>query len=341
MGVVYRAQADGPPVALKLLDKSADEGLLERFFREGQVGAELDHPDIVRVLDHGVDEGRAWLTMDLLEGYELESAMYEPTFDLEARLSVVVRVASALHYVHEMGLVHRDVKPSNIFLTHEGGVRLLDFGIAYLRDIRLTKTGMLMGTPHYMAPEQLSSGTIDRRADVFALGVVLYRMLTNRFPWDGDTVAQVMFAIATRPHEPLLPAMGHWDFGLEPARLAHLGQIVDRAIASEPSHRYATAFELGAAVEAFLSGAAVTPDAPTGVVDPARIAARRIEWARARAARLALESTDLESTGMGRAFEPKPDEESDRDFGPRVWFGLVVVFAAGLAAALWFAFFDG
>ncbi len=336
MGVVYLAESEATSerVALKVLERSADPSLFERFLREAAVGEKLHHQDIVRVLDHGVEDGRAWMTMDLLEGFELETVMYDASFDLEARLSVIVRVAAALHHVHEMELVHRDVKPSNVFITKEGGVRLLDFGIALLRDHRLTQTGMLMGTPHYMSPEQLSSGTVDHRADVFALGVVLYRMLSNRFPWSGDTAAHVMFAIATRPPDPV--TFDHWDFGLDPKRAAALEQIVMKAIASEPSHRYLTALEFGAAVEAFLSG--VYSDAPTGggSVDTQQIASRRIEWARARAARLALDKasgvTDDVGHGPGGTVT-----ESDRDIGSTVWFVLVLAFAAGLGFAAWYA----
>lgn len=336
MGVVYLAESEetSERVALKVLERTADPSLFERFLREAAVGERVQHPDIVRVLDHGVQDGRAWMTMDLLEGFELETVMYDASFDLEARLSVVVRVAAALHYVHEMDLVHRDVKPSNVFITKEGGVRLLDFGIALLRDHRLTQTGMLMGTPHYMSPEQLSSGTVDHRADVFALGVVMYRLLSNRFPWTGESSAHIMFSIATRPPEPI--TFDHWDFGLDARRAAALEQIVMKALASEPTHRYPTALELGAAVEGFLSG--IYADAPTGgaSVDTQQIAARRIEWAQARAARLALDKASGLTDDVGH--EPGGvARESDRDIGSVVWFVLVVAFAAGLGLAAWYA----
>ncbi len=337
MGVVYLAEDDnGERFALKVLERSADPSLFERFLREAAVGEELDHPDIVHVRDHGVEAGRAWMTMDLLRGFELEQVMHDASFDLEARLSVVVRVAAALHHVHGHALVHRDVKPSNVFITKDGGVRLLDFGIALMRDQRLTQTGMLMGTPHYMSPEQLSSGTVDARSDVFALGVVLYRMLSNRFPWSGDTAAHVMFSIATRPPEPL--TFDHWDFGLDERREKALAQIVDKALASEPSHRFQSALELGAAVEAFLLGRFA--DAPTGgeqVVDTAQIAARRIDWARARAARLALDKAAGLTEDVGRSTDVG-GARAERDLGPVVWLALVVAFAVGLGLAAWYAF---
>jgi serine/threonine protein kinase len=260
------------------------------------------------------------------------------SFDLASRLTVIVRVASALHYIHERGLVHRDVKPSNIFLTRDGGVRLLDFGIALIRDERLTRTGMLMGTPHYMSPEQLNSGTADRQTDVFALGVVLYRLLTDRFPWPGDVPAQVMFAIATRPPDPFEPAAR--AFGLEagPADMAALARILAGALAAEPTHRYATAYELGAAVEAFLDGdrtfADAERDAAPTVVDAERLSVRRIEWARARAARLQLDPEE------GREPPPAPlARGEERDRSSLVWGALVLAVAAALCVASWYAFF--
>jgi serine/threonine protein kinase len=204
---VYRAlqEATGSTVALKVLTLQRHDlgAALARLEREARIGRRLVHPDIVPVLDFGQDGRRAWIAMELLDGFELTHALTDPSFRLKDRLDVVLRVAGALHYAHGQGVVHRDVKPSNIFMTREGGVRLLDFGIAHVKvDLRLTRSGVIVGTPRYMAPEQVTGGEIDPRTDVFSLGVVLYQALTGALPWEADSIPKLIIAVATRPPHP-------------------------------------------------------------------------------------------------------------------------------------------
>jgi serine/threonine protein kinase len=155
---VYRAiQAKtGRPLALKVLTLKHAQDLgaaLARLEREAQIGRSLDHPDIVSVVDYGHSKDTAWIAMDLLDGFELTHALTDPSFGLKDRLNVVLRVAAALQYAHELGIVHRDVKPSNIFMTRDGGVRLLDFGIAH---IKVAVRGPTLAGRDYRSPDYRS-----------------------------------------------------------------------------------------------------------------------------------------------------------------------------------------
>jgi serine/threonine protein kinase len=166
---VYLARrADGREVALKLLPLELDETRKKRFEVEASVGTMLVHPDIIQVFECGTLGDQGWIAMERLEGAELSVLRGDAHLSLERRVEVVVRVALALHYAHGHEIVHRDVKPSNIFLTKAGDVKLLDFGIARLKANKITKTGYIVGTPQYMSPEQISGVAIDARADVFS-----------------------------------------------------------------------------------------------------------------------------------------------------------------------------
>jgi serine/threonine-protein kinase len=246
MAVVYRAYRDqGEPVALKVLfpppDISAELRL--RFEREARTAARLRHPAIVPILEAGQADGYAYLAMPLVEGQTLAERLVQsgPLDEAEAA-DIGWQLADALDYAHRQGVVHRDVKPSNVLLTGDGRALLTDFGVAQaLDDPALTRTGQTVGTPAYMAPEQASGeGTIDGRADLYSLGIVLYQMITGRTPFQGAT-PRVLYAHLYEPPPP-------------PSSIATVSPameaIILKALAKEPAGRYQT----GAAMAQALAG---------------------------------------------------------------------------------------
>ncbi len=212
MGVVYRAQhtlLDDRVVAIKLLYRhlAHDPATVGRFFREAKATSQLRNPHIVEVVDFGTSPGGdTFLVMEYLEGLSLRDVLTkEPVLPLPRAVSIVEQIADGLHAAHEHGTVHRDLKPDNVVLVERDGaerVKLLDFGIAQLseyKDARLTQTGIVLGTPGYMSPEQASGDPVDHRTDIYALGTILYEMLTGQCPFQGNTAREVLVRKLTRP----------------------------------------------------------------------------------------------------------------------------------------------
>jgi serine/threonine-protein kinase len=269
MAAVFRAtdsvlQRD---VALKVLypQYGDDAGLVERFKREAVTAAALEHPAIVPVYDVGEHDGMAYIAMKLLSGRTFQDRLQEAgAIDADELLAVLGVVSSALDYAHSRGVIHRDIKPGNIFLSvgPEGERPLLtDFGIAKQLDTPgLTTTGALIGTPDYMAPEQISGGKIDARTDLYALGMMAYRALTGRRAFEGSTQDVLLGHLYRRPPLPseLRPALG-------PA----VDDVLMRAVALDPAERFASA---GAFVRA-LQQAAAAIGAGTAVGRPPGLAA--------------------------------------------------------------------
>ena len=252
VGTVYRARdEDGRVVALKVLPLDTDRTRRARFEVEAKVGALIDHPDVIRIYGAGVDGTNGWIAMELLEGFELTQVIRRSSVDADARLRVIRRVALALQAAHDVEVIHRDVKPSNIFITDNGEVKLLDFGIARLAANKITKTGFIVGTPQYMSPEQISAKPIDTRTDVFALGVVTYEALSGRLPWTADNQTQLMIAMCSEPPTRLEHVIDR-RFGLDDFEMQALTRIVHRALEHEPGMRYASAAEFADALETFL-----------------------------------------------------------------------------------------
>jgi len=243
MGVVYEAADDllGRPVAIKTILMSAD--LAERadhearFLQEAKAAGGLSHPNVVTVYDVGRENDVLYMAMELLDGEELRDVLARGNLSLATAVDFAAQVAEGLAFAHERGVVHRDIKPSNIMVMRGDTVKIMDFGIARIRtsDIK-TQTGLRLGSPRYMAPEQLLGQGIDRRADIFALGVVLYEMLAGIAPFGGEDVQEVMFRVAS--FDPPAPSR------INPAVPTVLDLIVARAIAKDPAQRYQDAQEL-------------------------------------------------------------------------------------------------
>jgi eukaryotic-like serine/threonine-protein kinase len=250
MGVVYGGKDPkiGRTVAIKTMALSeefeADElkEAKERFFREAETAGRLNHPNIVTIFDAGEEHDLCYIAMEFLKGKDLVQHTKMPNLlPPDKVLSIVERVADALSYAHQMGIVHRDIKPANIMYEAESDTpKVTDFGIARVTDSSRTKTGMVLGTPSYMSPEQLAGKRIDGRSDLFSLGVTLYQMLSGRLPFEGESMTQLMFAIANNPHPPIRdynPALPEW-----------IDPIIEKALAKDFEKRYQTGAELAEAI---------------------------------------------------------------------------------------------
>jgi serine/threonine-protein kinase len=250
MGVVYGGKDPkiGRVVAIKTMALSeefeADElkEAKERFFREAETAGRLAHPNIVTIYDAGEEHDLCYIAMEYLKGKDLVGHTKQPNLmPPDKVLSIVERVAEALSYAHSMGIVHRDIKPANIMYEPDGDVpKVTDFGIARITDSSRTKTGMVLGTPSYMSPEQLAGKKIDGRSDLFSLGVTLYQMLSGSLPFTGESMTQLMFSIANAPHPPIR----QYNAGLP----EWIDPIIDKALAKDADKRYQTGAEFAEAI---------------------------------------------------------------------------------------------
>ncbi|HXF78326.1 MAG TPA: serine/threonine-protein kinase [Usitatibacter sp.] len=262
MGVVYGGKDPkiGRVVAIKTMALSAEfeadelTEAKERFFREAETAGRLTHPNIVTIYDAGEEHDLCYIAMEFLKGKDLSPYVKQPNLlPPDKVLSIVERVGDALGYAHSMGIVHRDIKPANIMYELESDtVKVTDFGIARITDSSKTKTGMVLGTPSYMSPEQLAGKKIDGRSDLFSLGVTLYQMLAGRLPFEGESMTQLMFAIANNPHPPIREfnaALPEW-----------VVPIIDRALAKDyEGKRFQSGAEFAAAIREARKAAAATP----------------------------------------------------------------------------------
>jgi len=255
MGVVYLGKDPkiGRVVAIKTMALSqefdADElqDVKDRFFREAETAGRLNHPHIVTIFDAGEEHDLAYIAMEFLKGKDLAPFIKpDNLLPLPKVMSIIARVAEALSYAHNNNVVHRDIKPANIMYELESDtVKVTDFGIARITDSSKTKTGMVLGTPSYMSPEQLSGKKIQGSSDLFSLGVTLYQMSCGHLPFKGDSMAQLMFKIANEPHVDILT--------LSPALPPCLVDIINKALAKQPEDRYRTGNEFAQAIRACMA----------------------------------------------------------------------------------------
>jgi eukaryotic-like serine/threonine-protein kinase len=260
MGEVYKAHDDrlDRHVAIKFLSRrmADDTASLERFEREASAASALNHPNICTVHDVGEYQGRPYLVMELLEGESLKDRLAKGSVGAQQLVSIARQVCAALQAAHDKGIVHRDVKPANIFVTQGGQVKVLDFGLAKrgvepsapgpdgstqdstLTDATLTLTGTVMGTLPYMSPEQAVGEEVDTRSDIFSLGVVLYELATGGPPFRGKTAAGILGSILTE--SPTKPS------SLNTEVPAKLDRVILKALEKDPVKRYRSAAELSA-----------------------------------------------------------------------------------------------
>jgi eukaryotic-like serine/threonine-protein kinase len=239
MSSVYRAHDSllERYVALKVLHEqySKDDDFVERFKREARSVAQLQHPNIVTVIDRGEQDGRQYIVFEYIEGENLkEFVVRKGRLQVREALEIAIEVARALGFAHEHGLVHRDVKPQNVLLNGDGRAKVTDFGIARSLDVEqgVTQTGTVLGTSNYIAPEQASGKRVDQHSDVYSLGVVLYEMLTGDVPFPGESFVAVALKHVNEPPPSVLDGRG--DI---PLRVA---EAVDRALEKDPERRFPT-----------------------------------------------------------------------------------------------------
>ncbi len=250
MGVVWRAQDPvlGRTVAVKTISAAlgSDSENKERFLREARAAAQLNHPNIITVFDFGQENNELYMAMELLEGKDLKEliALGQLTFD--QKLDIMEQVADGLAYAHGREVIHRDLKPGNIHVQPNGQVKILDFGLARLGSSDLTKTGVVMGTPNSMSPEQVMGERVDARSDVFSAGGVFYELLTNRKPFDAESVHATLYQVVHR--EP--PPPRQWDPRLPDGVVT----IIEIAMSKQTDGRYGDAGALRDAIRAFRYG---------------------------------------------------------------------------------------
>jgi eukaryotic-like serine/threonine-protein kinase len=244
MGLVFKAYDPilNRHVAIKTMsaESGADEDLRKRFQREAQSAARLNHPNIITVFDFGEEEGHAYMAMELLEGTDLKNVIGNPVVTLDEKMSIMEQICDGLAFAHEMQVVHRDLKPANIHILPNGQVKIMDFGLARLGSSDITKTGMVMGTPNYMSPEQVRGEKVDVRSDIFSIGAVFYELLTVHKPFQADSMHAVLFQVLENDPEPAR----RWVPNLPPI----LVELVEKALSKDPVERFQNAGEMLEAV---------------------------------------------------------------------------------------------
>jgi serine/threonine-protein kinase len=267
MGVVYLGKDPkiGRVVAIKTMALSQEfEGdelveVKERFFREAETAGRLTHPNIVTIYDAGEEHDLAFIAMEFLKGRDLVPyTKKDALLPVPQVMSIVARVAEALGYAHQQNVVHRDIKPANIMYEPESDTpKVTDFGIARVTDSSKTKTGMVLGTPSYMSPEQLAGKKVEGRSDLFSLGVTLYQMLSGSLPFTGDSMAQLMFKIANEPHADIRT--------VNPALPTCVAAVINKSLAKDPDQRYQTGEQMAKAIRLCL-GTMNAPAKPAAAV---------------------------------------------------------------------------
>jgi hypothetical protein len=264
MGVVYRAHQPNLQrrVAVKVLlpHLAKDAEFVERFMREARAAAKLHHPGLVTIFDVGEVDGTYFFSMQWLQGKTLEEKLAEPgSLPLDEVVSVVSQMAAALDYAHKAGVVHRDVKPANVILDESGRAVLTDFGIAQAgNETRLTRVGSSVGSPDYMAPEQISAAETDSRTDLYSLGVLFHHLLTGELPYTGDAP----IAVAYQHLNALVPSVREKRPEVPPA----LDDVVKRLMAKEPEERFQSADEVLAALQSISGVQIISPATGIGTV---------------------------------------------------------------------------
>ncbi len=260
MGAVYRARDPqiGRTVAIKMIlmgnqTEEEIEQFKQRFYREAQTAGQMSHPGIVTIYDVNEDEfGQPYLVMEFIEGTTLDKLLAPQTLGKPAprrtvrdNLDIAVQVADALDFAHRRNVIHRDIKPANILVTTEGKAKIADFGIAKTVGTQMTHTGLLVGTPAFMSPEQITGGRVDNRSDIFAFGIVLYWIFTGTKPFAGQAITEVAYKVVHSMPTPVKQLIADLP--------SELDDIISRCLAKKPEERYQSARDVVVDLESLRS----------------------------------------------------------------------------------------
>jgi serine/threonine-protein kinase len=256
MGIVYRGVDPvlNRPVAIKVMSDAVarDKDLRARFVREAQSAGSLQHPNVVTVYDFGEVDGHPFIAMELVEGADLDELLRQNApLTLVEKIDVLIDVLNGLSYAHKRGIVHRDIKPANIRIDEEGRARIMDFGIAHLNSstgTRMTRTGMMVGTPAYMSPEQITGVPITAASDIFSIGAVMYELLAGVTAFQADTLQSIMYQIVTVPAPEITQIVPSPQGPDGPAIVKALDAIAARALEKEAADRFESALEMATAL---------------------------------------------------------------------------------------------
>ncbi len=319
----------GRQVALKILHRrfAEDQEFVERFRREASSAAGLSHPNVVNVFDRGETEGTYYIAMEYLPGESLKSIVRRVgAVDPATAIDYVIQILRAARFAHQRGIIHRDLKPHNVIVDEEGRVRVTDFGIARAGASDMTQTGSIMGTAQYLSPEQAQGHAVSAASDIYAIGIVLYELLTGTLPFDGETA--VTIALKQVSELPMPPS------AVNPAVPPALDAVVLRALAKDPAERFPDAGAFIAALEQVRAG--LQPD----IGDTARFAASELAAVAAAAGVAGLGAPPpppAAALALPPLSEPEPEDEEEQERRRRWWWiaaAIVLLVGAGVAAAL-------
>jgi serine/threonine-protein kinase len=300
MGIVYRALDPvlKRRVAIKVMSDAfaQNDDLRERFLREAQAAGSLQHPNVITIYDFGEVDGHLYIAMEFVEGQDVaELLAHQVPMSTAHKLDIAIGVLQGLAFAHKRGIVHRDVKPANIRVDSDGNARIMDFGVAHLASSEMTRTGVMIGTPSYMAPEQLVGGKVGPQADIFSVGAVLYELLTGTRPFAGGPLQAVMYRVLSESPMPLDVAA--------PGLPARLNDVVMRALAKEPEKRYPTALAMAndlLAVRTSLDASGSSPGTLSlrATIESALDERRTSEFKRVRRRRVALSGVGVAAAAV-------------------------------------------
>jgi eukaryotic-like serine/threonine-protein kinase len=328
MGAVYRGRDTvlEREVAIKVMssDFAADETARPRFYREARAAAKLQHRNIVTIFEFGEEDETPFIVMEFLRGQDLSKRMRaEPALALEEKLEIIAELCTGLHFAHEQGVIHRDVKPANIWLVPDGSVKLLDFGIAKFASSTMTRQGSVLGSISYMSPEQVNGLEVDGRADVFSAGVVLYELLTGTKPFAGDSPTAVLARIMDDQPAPVddLPA----------GTPRPLVAAVMKALQKDREKRYRHAADFGADLR--LVRSAIVASTASVSIDPDAAETMMTEADSSLATAPSVQQTAGSVSVLRTAtLDSQPDVEAQPLGGRKVWLVPAIVGVALVAA---------